>query len=274
MARARNIKPGFFRNADLVELPFEARLLFIGLWTIADKAGRLEYRPKQIKMELFPADSLDCAELIGTLEKIGVVELYEVEGKQYLQVVNFAKHQNPHRDEKASTIPDKHGNCAAVEEAPKKHGANTVQAQCTEDANTAAIGLIPDSLKLIPDSLQNQSASEPTKHKEASASPVGFAEFWSAYPKKVAKGDAEKAWKKHKPDLAKCLAAIEAAKRSSDWQKDGGQFIPHPATWINGKRWEDGVSGVTAGDPDELITLPNGQQITRKRQQWLLEMTR
>ena len=60
MARARNIKPGFFRNADLAELPIEARLLFIGLWTIADREGRMEDRPKQIKMELFPADSLDC----------------------------------------------------------------------------------------------------------------------------------------------------------------------------------------------------------------------
>ena len=67
MARARNIKPGFFRNADLAELPIEARLLFIGLWTIADREGRMEDRPKQIKMELFPADSLDCDDLLGPL---------------------------------------------------------------------------------------------------------------------------------------------------------------------------------------------------------------
>ncbi len=65
MARARNIKPGFFRNAELVELPFEARLLFIGLWTIADREGRLEDRPKQIKMEVFPADNVDCNQLIA-----------------------------------------------------------------------------------------------------------------------------------------------------------------------------------------------------------------
>ena len=77
MARARNIKPGFFRNADLVELSFEARLLFIGLWTIADRMGRLEDRPKQIKMELFPADNLDCDSLLSDLEKIGVIERYD-----------------------------------------------------------------------------------------------------------------------------------------------------------------------------------------------------
>lgn len=146
MARARNIKPGFFRNADLVELPFEARLLFIGLWTLADREGRLEDRPKQIKMELFPADNMDCDSLLAQLASIGVVARYEHGGKRYLQVVNFCKHQNPHRDEKASTIPDQDGNLTATKEARCKHGASTVQASCEHDANTVAIGLIPDSL--------------------------------------------------------------------------------------------------------------------------------
>ncbi len=146
MARARNIKPGFFRNADLVELPFEARLLFIGLWTLADREGRLEDRPKQIKMEIFPADNVDCDALIEQLASIGVVARYAHDGKRYLQVVNFCKHQNPHRDEKASTIPDQNGNITPTKEAREKHGANTVQAQCNSDADTVAIGLIPDSL--------------------------------------------------------------------------------------------------------------------------------
>jgi len=146
MARARNIKPGFFRNADLVELPFEARLLFIGLWTLADREGRLEDRPKQIKMEIFPADNVDCDALIAQLTSIGVVARYEHGGKRYLQVVNFCKHQNPHRDEKASTIPDQDGNLTTTKEARRKHGASTVQASCEHDANTVAIGLIPDSL--------------------------------------------------------------------------------------------------------------------------------
>ena len=164
MARARNIKPGFFRNADLVELHFEARLLFIGLWTLADREGRLEDRPKQIKMEIFPADSVDCDALLEQLAATGMVARYEVDGKRYLQVVNFTKHQNPHRDEKASTMPDQHGNIATPVQAPKKHGANTVQTPCNDDADTVAIGLIPDSL--IPDSMTETAgkpAAEPDK---------------------------------------------------------------------------------------------------------------
>lgn len=159
MARARNIKPGFFRNADLVELPMEARLLFIGLWTLADREGRLEDRPKQIKMEIFPADSVDCDALLMQLASTGMVARYEVDGKRYLQVVNFTKHQNPHRDEKASTVPDQEGNLATPAPAPKKHGANTVQAPGEDDASTVAIGLIPDPGFLIPDSSTEAKAS-------------------------------------------------------------------------------------------------------------------
>lgn len=152
MARARNIKPGFFRNADLVELPVETRLLFIGLWTLADRDGRLEDRPRQIKMEIFPADSIDCNAALDELAATGMLTRYEVGGKRYLQVVNFTKHQNPHRDEKASTIPDEHGHVAETTPPPSKHRANTVQAPCTPEADTVAIGLNPDPRILIPDS--------------------------------------------------------------------------------------------------------------------------
>lgn len=71
---------------------------------------------------------------------------------------------------------------------------------------------------------------------------VDFDTFWEAYPKKVGKQPAAKAWKSLNPDhemLVVLLKAIETQKASEQWRKDGGKFIPHPATWINGKRWED-----------------------------------
>lgn len=69
-----------------------------------------------------------------------------------------------------------------------------------------------------------------------------FDAFWKAYPKRKSKGKALKAWKKLKPNdslLADILQAIAKAVKSKDWQKDAGQFIPHPATWLNGRGWED-----------------------------------
>lgn len=124
MARARNIKPGFFTNEDLVELPFSTRLLFIGLWTLADRAGRLEDRPKKIKMAIFPADNVDVDAALNELQESGFLLRYECSCGRYIQVLAFSKHQSPHRDEKASTIP-----------APYEHGANTVQTQDVHAAN-------------------------------------------------------------------------------------------------------------------------------------------
>lgn len=67
----------------------------------------------------------------------------------------------------------------------------------------------------------------------------GFEDFWSAYPRKTGKGDAEKAWGKMRPPLADVLAALEWQRKEENWTKDRGQFIPMPSTYINQKRWLD-----------------------------------
>lgn len=69
-----------------------------------------------------------------------------------------------------------------------------------------------------------------------------FEQFWSAYPKKRSKGQAEKAWNKINPSnelYITIMRSLDKAKVSKDWTKDGGQFIPYPATWLNAKGWED-----------------------------------
>lgn len=82
-----------------------------------------------------------------------------------------------------------------------------------------------------------------SKHHNSS-SDEQFVRFWTAYPKKVGKGAAETAWSKAhiNGSITDILAAIEVQKRSDQWRKDGGQFIPNPATWINQRRWEDDLS--------------------------------
>ena len=68
---------------------------------------------------------------------------------------------------------------------------------------------------------------------------MGFDMFWNTYPKKVGKGKAEIAWKKHKPNIDHVLQTLTWQKESKEWFKDNGAFIPHPTTYINGKRWLD-----------------------------------
>lgn len=69
-----------------------------------------------------------------------------------------------------------------------------------------------------------------------------FDQFWSIYPRKVAKADARKAWaqtEKIRPDLKTIISAIQAACKTEQWMRSGGQFIPYAATWLRGERWED-----------------------------------
>lgn len=98
----------------------------------------------------------------------------------------------------------------------------------------------------LPDLTQNNLNQEPrTKNhiKNGNAAlPDGFAEFWAAYPNRKNKKNAERAWSSIKPDAelkSQILRAVEVAMRGDDWRKDGGRFIPHPASWLNGRRWED-----------------------------------
>lgn len=86
-----------------------------------------------------------------------------------------------------------------------------------------------------------------------------FESFWSAYPKKKAKGDAQAAWKKLKPNadlIGAILEAIEVQKTSEDWTKENSKFIPYPATWLNGRRWEDENADTAHGSTSSLQNLP------------------
>ena len=140
MPRARLLKPGFFTNDDLVELNFATRLLFAGLWTIADRRGRLEDRPRRIKIELFPADDVDVDAMLQALTGHGFIHRYTVGSQMLIHVRSFPKHQTPHHREPESTLPACDCEQADTEQAldqpeastgpiPNKHRASLRPAQ-------------------------------------------------------------------------------------------------------------------------------------------------
>ena len=179
MARARNIKPGFFKNADLVETSFETRLLFVGLWTLADREGRLQDRPKQIKMELFPADNVDVDNCLNDLSQLGFITRYVADGKRVIQIVNFCKHQTPHGKEADSELPDENGVytvhernksglatgnvSACTSKAQCLHSASTVRAQCEHPLNPESPFLNPEIKNLLSESDDSNSMPAETK---------------------------------------------------------------------------------------------------------------
>lgn len=135
MARTRYIKPGFFTNENLTEFGPWHRLLFAGLWIIADRAGRLEDRPKRIKAEVFPHDTIAVADIDAMLTDLAkgsepFIARYEVAGTRYIQIVKWASNQKPHNNETPSTIPSLERNTKKTEQfvefAPKPEVSTTM----------------------------------------------------------------------------------------------------------------------------------------------------
>lgn len=148
MARTRNIKPGFFNNDTLAEVEPLGRLLFAGLWTIADRDGRLEDRPKRIKATVLPYDNCDVNKLLAELARLRFIVRYVVDGERFIQVANWDKHQQPHVKEADSTIPPP----SNKEEAPDEHHTSTVLVPGLNGNSTEQESPHPLTLNLILDS--------------------------------------------------------------------------------------------------------------------------
>lgn len=118
---------------------------------------------------------------------------------------------------------------------------------------------LPQSVGSDCPDLHTEITTKTTSHISDVSESISFDRFWSLYPRKVNKVPAEKAWAKLKVDRALFAVIAKAlAKQASsiDWLKSGGQFIPHPASWLNGKRWEDEVSATAGARPSAYNGLP------------------
>lgn len=107
MARMRLVKPETFLDADLNALPHAVRWLFVGLWTLADREGRVRDDPRELRVRLLAYDSVTTEECDQMLARLApdFVTRYDVDGRKYLQINNFTAHQHFHHKEPESTIP-------------------------------------------------------------------------------------------------------------------------------------------------------------------------
>lgn len=145
--RARNLKPGFFSNEVLGSADPLYSILFAGLWGMADREGRLEDRPLRICAVVFPyrrnVTEKRCGAMLDWLDERDFIRRYVAEGRQYIQVLQFQRHQNPHKNEAPSKIP-------ALTSG--SHRTRTGGAPEQHPTSTGALGLTPDSGLLTPDS--------------------------------------------------------------------------------------------------------------------------
>ena len=206
MARARSIKPGFFKNETLSELKPHSRLLFAGLWTLADKAGRLEDRPKRIKAELFPYETLDVNELLQELADAGFIVRYVTGQALYIAIPTWDKHQNPHVKEAASTIP-----------APGENSASTGKSDAKTPSSLTPCNLnpVPCNGTLVPEACVNGNGNGYHPSTEL------WDWFLSTYPGEVNEDN----------DCRILVSVIESAD-------DEARLRANLPLWIECERWE------------------------------------
>lgn len=245
MARARNIKPSFFINEGVNACQPLARLLFIGLWCLADRLGRLPDSAKRIKWQVLPADDTDVDSLLAELGRHGFILRYEVDGQKYIQINNFEKHQRPHVKESASTIP-----------APEKPGKPEQNVLIPDTGYLIAdTGLrIPDSIScqedLAPDNgtatkptAGSPTANEPTEARptDRQGYPSAFEEFWLAYPnrggRKRGKQKAFSLWKLVR--VADRQSVVQAATHYAASRESREGFARDPERFLKAEWWRD-----------------------------------
>jgi hypothetical protein len=220
MARRRMIDPNFWQSEDISKLSIIARYIFIGMISNADDEGKGRANTNYLKSTIFPYDDIRSVDVDKALLEIShntSVVLYEHSGNKYYKFVNWSKWQRVDKPQK-SVLPDLSG-------VPE---------------------LVENDSGIIPELVENDYGVKEVKRSKDNISKdnisIVFDNFWDVYPKKKSKGKAELAWNKIKPSQTLCKQIIDAvsiAKKSAEWKKEKGKFIPYPATWLNGKSWLD-----------------------------------
>lgn len=211
----RIIKESVCTSESIDQLSWFEEVLFYRMIVNCDDYGRFDGRPAVIKSRLFPlkdnitAKSIDAA--INKLVSAELVVLYVFEGKPYLHLPSWDKHQQIRA--KRSKYP-----------APA-------------DAITSFDSTCNQMISNVPVIQSESESKSESKSEETRAS--AFDAWWKIYPKKVGKEAARKAFAKVKVPVETLISAVEIQKSSEQWCKNNGQFIPNPTTWLNQGRWSD-----------------------------------
>ena len=253
MARIRTIKPEFFQHEGLydaeVETGFPLRVAFAGLWTVADKAGRFEWRPRQIKLNVLPYDEVDFSRVLDALATRGFIVRYASQGRDYGAIPTFNEHQVLNNREKESRLP-----------APPEDIDN-------QDELTRA-RRVPDACPTPLANLQEEGEREGERKgkekkdlsgersKESSGAlelvppkgldRTGFVAWWKLYPRKVGKKAAERNYltilRKREATAEELQAGLH--RSIAHWNAEGTEtkFIIHPERWLSKGHWKDDLT--------------------------------
>lgn len=222
MARKRMIDPNIWQSEDFSKLSNLSKIIFIGLFSLADDEGYGKANPTLIKNSIFPFDEkLRTTDIKQSLQEIATnmsIVFYTAEdGKDYYLLSNWSKWQSIQKPTE-SKIPELNDECTVI---------------LQDNYSSPTVGLQPNRKE------ENKNRIE----KEYMVK--NFEEFYAVYPRKVKKDAAFKSWEKINPnDKLKEVILSNLKKQIAfyGWDKlksKDMQYVPHPSTWLNNKRWED-----------------------------------
>jgi hypothetical protein len=202
------LRDGILTSDRVNALSWPAEVFYRRLMSVVDDYGRFDGRAVILRARCYPlkldkVSEPDASSWIAECERAGLVRCYAVSEKPYIQVLDF----NQRTYGSGSKYPHPPGTTGNHGDSPP----------------------------------YSKAESEAKANKELSNKLDTFDRFWKSYPKKKAKGAARKAFEKGKcaDKIEVIVKAIEQQRQSDQWRKDRGQFIPHPATWLNREQWED-----------------------------------
>lgn len=248
MARIRSIKPEFWTDLRLARLSRDARLLYVALWNQADEWARLHADVRYVKGHCLPYDddlSLAAIDgLLAELEAAGRVRRYVADGQPFLVLPKFGKHQRlePHKVPSRLPAPPEEGSdppptgsdlpvwasydSRAFLSAPDADSSETICALQVAGGREQGAGSRGNYLD----------QKSKLGRKPATTTDPLFDEFWSAYPLRVAKAAARRAWAKALREASADTITTAARRYADDPTRT---FTAHPATWLNAGRWDD-----------------------------------
>lgn len=239
----RILKESICVSDSIDQLSWFEEVLFYRLIVNCDDYGRYDGRPAIIKNRLFPLkDSLTLKNVSAAINKLasaGLVALYEFEGKPFLYLPTWNEHQSVRA--KRSKYPSPEDGVKSSEIICKQMQADVPVIQSNTKSNSIS---------------------------ESNTNATAFERFWAVYPKKVGKQAALSAFKKVKVPVDTLIAAVEAQKRSKQWTRDNGQYIPNPATWLNQGRWEDVLETAPAESSDMFQMDEAASQAIQAMKRW------
>lgn len=242
MSRIRSIHPGLFTDPEFVQASMAARMALIGIWTEADDHGVFEWKPLALKMRIFPGDAVDMTALMDELVSAGRIRQADVGGKAYGICRNFCAYQRPKNPSYRWPFYPEWEEYVAIKSAKS-------------DSDTEVL------LQPSPSPTENVPQMEDGigEEKKESLTPnfdAEFPKFWEAYPRKVDRGHALKAFRTVRKAGVTLETLIAGAERYRDDPGRKPEFTKHGSTWLTGQCWLDDAVPLVTTTQRQLRMVP------------------